>query len=238
VEEVTAWIAGHTPVYYGPALAAWVIVYRFSGDFSFAWVRNLLRGAVFALLIGSKFVITAEGVSPVPLWQHALTGSAGFALVALLFWTIGGFGLCLLLDAILETLKAATKALKNTVITAALLMAFGAIGALATAPLGRMLDERFAPPPIDIPPSAISEVVKAIEAESADAAAAAPSTVPAAVASELTAPAPTTSAPAGAPSTAPASTPTTGPALAPTTAPSAAPAPTTLPPAASPTTTG
>ena len=72
----------------GPALAAWLVVYRFTTDFSFSWVRNLIRGAVFAVLIGSKFVITADGISPVPLWQHALTGSAGFALVALLFWTV------------------------------------------------------------------------------------------------------------------------------------------------------
>jgi hypothetical protein len=208
VEELTSWIASHTPIYYGPALAAWLVVYKFTTDFSFSWVRNLIRGAVFAVLIGSKFVVTADGVSPVPLWQHALTGSAGFALVALAFWTIGGFGLCLLLDAVLEVLKQATKALKNTVITAGLLMLFGAIGALATAPLGRMLDERFAPPPLDIPPSAVSEMVKAI------APAAAPMLPPAPM-----------------PATAPAVAPATAPA---TVAPSAAPA--TTPPAAAPTT--
>jgi hypothetical protein len=227
VEEVTSWIASHTPVYYGPALAAWVIVYRFTSDFSFAWVRNLLRGAVFAVLIGSKFVVTPEGISPVPLWQHALSGSAGFALVALGFWTIGGFGLCLLLDAILETLKAATKALKNNVIAAALLMAFGAIGALATAPLGRMLDARFAPPAIDIPESALPAVIEAI--------APAPATV---VAEEALVPAPASVPPAATPSTveprttlapeleSPATTPTTVPVAAPSTSPPATAPPT------------
>jgi len=218
MEELTAWIAAHTPAYYGPALAAWVAIYRFTSDFSFRWVRNLLRGAVFALLIGSKFVVTPEGVSPVPLWQHALTGSAGFALVALLFWTVGGVGLCLLLDAILEVLKAATKALKNTFIAAALLMAFGAIGALATAPLGRLIDARFAPPPIDIPPSVVPEVVKAIAPPAPVASTVAPVPVPAStppVASPSTAP--VASAPASAPA----------PAAAPATA---APAPTSTPP--------
>lgn len=216
MEELTAWIAAHAPVYYAPALAAWLVVYRFTGDFSFAWVRNLLRGAVFAVLIGSKFVVTPEGVSPVPLWQHALTGSAGFALIALLFWTVGGFGLCLLLDAVLEVLKQATKALKNTVIAAALLMLFGAIGALATAPLGRMLDARFAPPPIDIPPSVVPEVVKAIAPAPATAA---PTTTAApAVAAPAT-------VPAAAPASLPAATPATGGAPAPATvAPAAAPA--------------
>jgi hypothetical protein len=224
MEQVTAWIATHTPAYYGPALAAWVVAYRFTGDFSFQWARNLLRGALFALLIGSKFVVTPEGVSPVPLWQHALTGSAGFALVALVFWTIGGYGLCMLLDAILETLKAATKALKNSVVTAAILMAFGAIGALATAPLGRLVDERFAPPPIDIPESALPAVIDAI--------APAPQTV---AADEALVPstAPMVSAPAaGTPSTAPAPVPATAPATAPTTVP----APTSIPPAAAPAT--
>jgi hypothetical protein len=216
MDELTAWIAAHTPVYYGPAIAAWLIVYRFTGDFSFRWVRNLMRGAVFALLIGSKFVVTAVGVSPVPLWQHALSGSAGFALVALAFWTIGGFGLCLLLDAVFEVLKQATKALKNTVIAAVLLMAFGAIGAMATAPLGRMLDERFAPPPLDIPPSVVPQVVEAI------APAGAPTTVPVAA-----------PAPGPAPASAPEATPATAfPAAAPAT--SVAPPPATTPPATMP----
>lgn len=216
MDELTAWIAAHTPVYYGPALAAWVVVYRFTGDFSYAWVRNLIRGVVFAMLLGSKFVVTADGIGPVPLWQHALTGSAGFALVALLFWTIGGFGLCLLLDAVLEVLKQATKALKNTVITAALLMAFGAVGALATAPLGRMLDARFAPPAIDIPPSAVPAVIEAI------------------------APAPVTAAPVAAPSAtpAPATTPGAAPAtVAPASVPASTPA-SAPPPASTPATTG
>jgi hypothetical protein len=216
VDELTSWIASHTPIYYGPALAAWLVVYKFTTDFSFSWVRNLIRGTVFAVLIGSKFVITAEGISPVPLWQHALTGSAGFALVALLFWTIGGFGLCLLLDAILETLKAATKALKNTVITAGLLMLFGAIGALATAPLGRMLDERFAPPPLDIPPNVVPEVVNAI--------------APATIAPAPSAAAPSTLAPAATPPSAPAdAAPSVGadPAATPSSQPAAAPATTT-----------
>jgi hypothetical protein len=221
VDELTSWIASHTPIYYGPALAAWLVVYRFTTDFSFSWVRNLIRGAVFAVLIGSKFVITAEGISPVPLWQHALTGSAGFALVALLFWTIGGFGLCLLLDAILETLKAATKALKNTVITAGLLMLFGAIGAMATAPLGRMLDERFAPPPLDIPPSVVPQVVDAIAPAGATnpaAATAAPAAAP--VPTSVPAAAPATALPAAAPATGTAPTPaTTAPAATPTTQP-------------------
>lgn len=218
MEELTSWIAANTPIYYGPALAAWLVVYKFTTDFSFSWVRNLIRGAVFAVLIGSKFVITADGISPVPLWQHALTGSAGFALVALVFWTIGGFGLCLLLDAILETLKAATKALKNTVITAGLLMLFGAIGAMATAPLGRMLDERFAPPPLDIPPSAVPEVVQTIAptpatvaAQEALVPATAPAVVPTATPSTIApALAPTTTAPAATPASAPAATPTSG----------------------------
>ena len=216
MDELTSWIASHTPIYYGPALAAWLVVYKFTTDFSFSWVRNLIRGTVFAVLIGSKFVITAEGISPVPLWQHALTGSAGFALVALLFWTIGGFGLCLLLDAILETLKAATKALKNTVITAGLLMLFGAIGALATAPLGRMLDERFAPPPLDIPPNVVPEVVNAI--------------APATIAPAPSAAAPSTLAPAATPPSAPAdAAPSVGthPAATPSSQPAAAPATTT-----------
>jgi hypothetical protein len=217
MDELTAWIAAHTPVYYGPAIAAWLIVYRFTGDFSFRWVRNLMRGAVFALLIGSKFVVTAVGVSPVPLWQHALSGSAGFALVALAFWTIGGFGLCLLLDAVFEVLKQATKALKNTVIAAVLLMAFGAIGALATAPLGRMLDARFAPPPIEIPPGAVPEVIKAIAPEvevpaaplpePAVAPASIPATAPTTVAGDAGVPAPETAPPAPA---APAPAPSTG----------------------------
>lgn len=218
LEDLTAWIASNTPMYYGPALAAFAVVYKFTSDYSFVWVRNLLRGAVFAVLLGSKFVVTLEGISPVPLWQHALTGSAGFALVALGFWTIGGFGVCQLLDAIIETLKAASKAMKNSVVGAAILMMFGAIGALATAPLGRMVDERFAPPPIDVPASALPALIDAIAPAPATVAAeealvptttplAAPTTTPMTMAPAVS---PTTESPAATPSTAPATAPTTG----------------------------
>lgn len=193
MDELTAWIATHTPAYYGPALVAFGVVYKFTHDFGFAPARNLLRGVAFALLIGSKFVVTPDGVSPVPLWQHALTGSAGFALVALAFWTVGGYGVSQLLDAIVETLKAASKALRNSVVGAALLMFFGAIGALAAGPLGAMIDQRFAPPPLALPAEVVPGVVEAIAPAAA---------TPATPATTSTAPATTSTAPATAPSTA------------------------------------
>lgn len=220
MDQVTGWIAANTPMYYGPALAAFAVVFRFTSDVPFAFARNLLRGLVFALLLGSKFVVTLDGISPVPLWQHALTGSAGFALVALGFWTIGGFGVSQLLDAAVETLKAASKAMKNSVVGAAILMMFGAIGALATAPLGRMVDERFAPPPIDIPPSALPAVIDAI--------APTPATL-APAASTAAAPSSIAAAPVGAPASSPSSP---APVPAPATAAPAAASPTTLPAAA------
>lgn len=211
--QLTSWIAAHTPAYYGPAFAAFVIVYQFTNDFAFPWARNLLRGVIFALLLGSKFVVTPEGISPVPLWQHALTGSAGFALVALGFWTIGGFGVSQLLDAIVEALKAASKTLRNSAVTAALFMSIGALGALATAPLGRMLDARWAPPPVQVPTEAIPAVIEAI----APAAVATPATAPSAAPAPVSAP--TTAPHAAAPATTPVASPTTAPAAAPTTTP-------------------
>jgi len=215
VEQLTAWIATHTPIYYGPALAAFAIVYRFTADFSFSLARNALRGLVFALLLGSKFVVTPDGISPVPLWQHALTGSAGFALVALGFWTIGGFGVSQLLDAVVETLKAASKAMRKSVVGASLLIAFGAIGALATAPLGRMLDARFAPPPIEIPASALPAVIEAIAPAASSSM---PATVPAATRAPTSPPASSApTAPSNAmPATLPAPSPTSAAPTAPT----------------------
>lgn len=227
IEQMTSWIAAHTPAYYGPALAAFIVVYHFTNDFSHRYIRNLLRGVIFALLLGSKFVVTAEGISPVPLWQHALSGSAGFALVALGFWTIGGFGVSQLLDAIVEALKAASKTLRNSAVTAAIFVTVGAIGALATAPLGRMLDARWAPPAVQVPAEAIPAVIEAINASPS----AAPTTA-AAPSPATSAPSPgmisTTDALAPAAPTAAASATTTNAAPTPATAstPSSAPAPT------------
>ena len=220
--QITTWIAAHTPAYYGPAFAAFVIAYQFTNDFSFKWARNLLRGAIFALLLGSKFVVTPDGISPVPLWQHALTGSAGFALVALAFWTIGGYGVSQLLDAIVEALKAASKTLRNSAVKATIFMVIGALGALATAPLGRMLDARWAPPAVQVPAEAIPAVIEAIATPSGTAptiGATAPSAVPAPAMGSVAAPAPSAT-----PSTAPAAAPATAPAAAPSTAPAATPA--------------
>jgi hypothetical protein len=231
--QITTWIAAHTPAYYGPAFAAFVIAYQFTGEFAFPAARNLLRGLIFALLLGSKFVVTSTGISPVPLWQHALTGSAGFALVALLFWTIGGYGVSSLLDAMVEALKAASKTLRNSAVKASIFMVVGALGALATAPLGRMLDARWAPPAVQVPADAIPAVIEAIAANPS----AAPATVaPAAPTAATVAPqsgmistvdALAAPAPATAPGTLPSTAPATTPASAPPT--TAAPAPATNP---------
>lgn len=219
--QITTWIAAHTPAYYGPAFAAFAVAYQFTNDFAFPWARNLLRGVIFALLLGSKFVVTAAGISPVPLWQHALTGSAGFALVALGFWTIGGFGVSQLLDAMVEALKVASKTLRNSAVKAILFMVVGALGALATAPLGRMLDARWAPPLVQVPADAIPAVIEAVAANPS----AAPSTV--APTPPTTAAAAAANAPASVPADVPASVPAPSTAATPPTA--AAPAPATKP---------
>lgn len=224
--QLTTWIAAHTPAYYGPAFAAFVIAYQFTGEFAVPAARNLLRGVIFALLLGSKFVVTPAGISPVPLWQHALSGSAGFALVALVFWTIGGYGVSQLLDAMVQALKAASKTLRNSAVTASIFMVIGALGALATAPLGRLLDARWAPPAVQVPVEAIPAMIEAMAATpgAAPSTAPTPTTAPhAGMISTLDALAPAApSAAASAPSTAPAPAPTTTPAPAPSTAPAPA----------------
>lgn len=212
IDDIASWTAANAPAYYGPAFIAFAVVYKFTADVSPAIGRNLLRGVVFALLLGSKLTISAEGYASVaPLWQTLWSGSAGFVIVGLLFWTVGGFGVSQLLDAIAEVLKEASKKLRNSVVFAALLMLFGAIGAIATAPLGKIVDARLdangAPAPATAAMPATAPVAAPV---------AAPASIPAI-------------APVAAPSTAPASTPATAPAAVPADATAPAPAPATNP---------
>ena len=203
IDDIASWTAQNAPAYYGPAFIAYAVLYKFTADVNPAIGRNLLRGVVFALLLGSKLTISADGSASVaPLWQTLFSGSAGFVLVGLAFWTVGGVGVSQLLDAVGEVLKQASKALRNSVVFAALLMLFGAIGAVATAPLGKIVDAR-------------------LDANGAPVSATAPATtVPTA--------APVATAPFAAPVSSPASIPAIAPIAAPATAatPSTAPAPT------------
>ena len=192
IDGLAGWIAQHAPAYYGPALAAFAMIFKVTQDIDLAFGRNAARALAFALLLGSKLTIDVAGEASVaPLWHDLLGGPLGFTAIGLGFWAIGGYGLCQLLDALVEVLKIATRTLHRSVLGAVLLLAIGAVGAVATAPLGKMFDTRFAGVP-------------------AASATPAPSTQPAAGPTPATTPsiAPTTTtisapAPAAVPTTAP-----------------------------------
>lgn len=210
IDEIASWTAENAPAYYGPAAIAYAVVYKFTADIGVAAGRNLLRGVAFSLLLGSKLTISPDGdASVAPLWQTLFTGSAGFVMVGLAFWTIGGFGVSQLLDSVGEVLKEASKALRRSVVFASLLVLLGVVGAVVTAPLGKIVDERF-----------VEEGAPAPATAATPAPIAATSTPP--IASPAT-------APAVLPATAPTSVPVPLPADAPTSTPDGAPAPAPAP---------
>ena len=215
IDDIASWTAANAPAYYGPAFVAYAVVYKITQDIRLAAGRHMLRGVVFALLLGSKLTISPDGdASVTPLWQTLFTGSAGFAIVGLAFWTIGGFGISQLLDVLHEVLKEASKALRRSVVFAALLVLFGAIGAVVTAPLGRMVDAHLDADGAPVPataatPTTIAPVASPIAAPASTPAAAsttAPASTPASAPAPLAGDAPASS-PDGAPAAAPATKP-------------------------------